>query len=395
MASARAGRLSWVDVPLPLVLLIFGLGGTGPAAHNNDLPAPPLAYALVVVAALGLLLWRVYPLWNLAITGSATLLYLALGYAYGPIMFTLAIAAFGASLWLPLRRALTANSIVLAAALAVGAVRTLTIGGQWAQFGIVAALAIPAWLIIPAAVGVAIRARREATAEVRSAQARRAVSEERLRLAQEVHDVAGHGFAVIAMQAGVALRVLDRDPAAARAALAGIRDASRDALDGLRAEVEALRAGSGRPGPEESVEAPRRPRSGLVDLPALAARMRATGLPVTLDTPPSTVEAPSAVEFAAYRIVQEALTNVLRHAGPRASAWVALRVADDRLQLSVRDDGQGPAAGDGGTAEGGHGIEGMRQRAASVGGTLIAGPAEPTGFLVTATLPLSTPDGGR
>src|SRR5262249_19181641 len=148
------------------------------------------------------------------------------------------------------------NGIVLAAALAVGAVRTLTIGGQWAQFGIVAALAIPAWLIIPAAVGGAIRARREATAEVRSGQARRAVAEEALRLAQEVQDVAGHGFAVIAMQAGVALRVLDRDPAAARAALAGIRDASRDALDGLRAEVEALRAGSGRPGPEESVDAP-------------------------------------------------------------------------------------------------------------------------------------------
>jgi signal transduction histidine kinase len=395
MASARAGRLSWVDVPLPLFLLIFGLGGTGPAARNNHMPTPPFAYVLVSVAALGLLLWRIRPLWNLAVTGSATLLYLALGYAYGPIMFTLAIAAFGASLWLPLRRALTANGIVLAAALAVGAVRTLTTGGHWTQFGIVAALAIPAWLIIPAAVGVAIRARRDANAAVRAAQARRAVSEERLRLAQEVHDVAGHGFAVIAMQAGVALRVLERDPAAARAALAGIREASRDALDGLRAEVEALRAGSGRPGPEESVEAPRRPRSGLADLPALVARMRATGLPVTLDAPPSTVDAPPAVEFAAYRIVQEALTNVLRHAGPRASAWVALRVADHRLEITVRDDGQGPVAADGETAGRGHGIEGMRRRASSLGGTLTAGPAAPSGFLVTAVLPLSTEDGSR
>jgi signal transduction histidine kinase len=206
--------------------------------------------------------------------------------------------------------------------------------------------------------------------------------------------VAGHGFAVIAMQAGVALRVLDRDPAAAREALAGIRDASRDALAGLRAEVDALRSGEpagsgGRDGePAGPATAPRRPRSGLSDLPALTERIRSTGLPVTLELPPSTVEISVEVDHTAYRIVQEALTNVLRHAGPEASATVAARAHGASLMVSVRDTGRG------GTASPGQGIEGMRHRAASVGGTVTAGPAPEGGFVVEASLPLDAADGG-
>lgn len=393
MASPPAGRLSWVDLPLPLALLALGLVGTGPAAQNTGMPAPPLAYGLVVVAAAGLLLWRVRPLWNLVVTVSATLLYLLLGYTYGPIMLTLAAAAFGATLWLPLRRAVAAAATVVVATLAVEAIGTAISGRPWSDFAVAAGLAIPAWLGIPAAVGVAIRIRRDAAAEVRAAQARRAVSEERLRLAQEVHDVAGHGFAVIAMQAGVALRVIDRDPAAARAALVAIRDASRDALAGLRAEVEALRTGpvpgdrGEAPGDRaEGGEGPRRPQPGLADLPALVDRMRSAGLPVTLDGPPSAVDVAPPVDLAAYRIVQEALTNVLRHAGPRASAWVTVRVAGDRLQIEVRDNGVGGPID---RTVSGHGLAGMRDRAASVGGELTAAPLHPAGFLVTASLPLT------
>src|SRR5262249_55104160 len=151
------------------------------------------------------------------------------------------------------------------------------------------------WIAIPTAVGVTVKARRDAAVDVRSEQARRAVSEERLRLAQEVHDVAGHGFAVIAMQAGVALRVLDHDPAGARGALEGIRAASREALDSLRAEVEAIGA----------PVAPLRPASGLADLPALLNRIRSSGLPVTLDLAPESADVPSELERSAYRIVQE------------------------------------------------------------------------------------------
>ncbi|HEY7222647.1 MAG TPA: histidine kinase [Micromonosporaceae bacterium] len=379
----RTGR--WpgrVDVPLAAVLLIIGLGGTHPAARRQDLTVPPPGYLLVAIAALGLLFWRVRPLWSLAITTTATMIYLVAGYAFGPILFSQVAAIFGAALWLPLRRAVIAIGAVVAAALIVAGTDIALREAGWSGFGATSVAALLAWVIIPAAIGIAIRSRREATVEVRAARARRAVSEERLRLAQEVHDVAGHGFAVIAMQAGVALRVLDRDPDAARAALQGIREASREALSGLRAEVEALRMGS---------DAPRRPRSGLVDLPALAQRIRATGLPVTLSTPEFTVELPADVDHAAYRIVQEALTNVLRHAGPGASAQVDVAIRGDALRVTVRDDGRARTVAEAAPGSG-QGIEGMRHRAASVGGTLSAGPAPEGGFLVQASLPLAPVD---
>jgi len=248
-------------------------------------------------------------------------------------------------------------------------------------------VSLAAWLIIPAAVGMVIKAGRDATSTVRQEQARRAVTEERLRLAQEVHDVAGHGFAVIAMQAGVALRVLDRDPGAARAALEGIRSASREALDSLRSEIEALQHGTA---------GPLRPGSGLADLPALASRIRASGLPVSLDGPVAADDLPPEVDRTAYRIVQESLTNVLRHAGADATAAVAIRRDTEApgieapgievLCIEVRDTGRGP----GGEVSPGRGLAGMRSRAEALGGTVEAGPGLDGGFTVTARLPLGS-----
>jgi signal transduction histidine kinase len=371
---AGTGRLRWTDAPLPLLLLAFGMAGTAPAARNQHTTVPPVGYGLVAVAALAFVLWRIRPLWSLGIAAGATLLYLLLAYPYGPIMFSLALAAFGAALRVPPRRAVIATGTVLVAAAAVLSVGALAGHRQWGQL-----LVVLPWVVVPAAIGVAVKTRRDATTEVRAERSTRAVSEERLRLAQEVHDVAGHGFAVIAMQAGVALRVLDRDPEATRAALEAIRAASRDALAGLRAEVEALQRGA----------APRRPRVGLADLPALVDRMRGGGLPATLDAAASTVDIPPAVELAAYRIAQEALTNVLRHAGPRATVAVRTRITGDELVLEVRDTGRGGPVGPG------QGIDGMRARAVSVGGTLTADPGADGGFAVTAVLPLSPVDGGR
>ena len=258
-------------------------------------------------------------------TGAATLVYLGLGYPYGPILLALAVAVFGVALRTPVRRALTAiGALVAASGLVIGA-------------GVIAGtrdatefISMAAWLVIPAAVGITIKVRRDAAAEVRREQASRAVSEERLRLAQEVHDVAGHGFAVIAMQAGVALRVLDQDPAAARSALEGIRAASKEALGGLRAEIEALRR-----------DAPLRPASGVADLPALVDRIRSSGLPVTIEAIPDTSALPAEVDRAAYRIVQESLTNVLRHAGAEATARVGIRRHGGELRVEVTDTGQG------------------------------------------------------
>jgi signal transduction histidine kinase len=300
-------------------------------------------------------------------------MYLALGYAYGPILLALFVAIYGVAYRVPLRRGLAGIGVLSVGAMLVIGAGVMAGSRAWTEF-----ISTAAWLAIPTAVGIAVQARRDAAAHVRAEQARRAVSEERLRLAQEVHDVAGHGFAVIAMQAGVALRVLDRDPASARAALEGIRAASREALDSLRAEVEAM----GQP------VAPLRPTSGLADLPALLSRIRSSGLPVTLVAPVGPVDLPPELDRTAYRIIQEALTNVLRHAGAHATARVSVERGPDQVDLLVVDTGRGgpPARRDG------RGIDGMRARAEALGGTLAAGPGRQGGFEVRASIP--APGGG-
>ena len=370
MAEERRRRVMWIDIALTIALVFVGFFGTGPAAATQHGTAPPSAYVLMVAACLPVVLWRVRPLWTLVATGAATLLYLGLGYPYGPILFALAVAVFGVGLRTPIRQALGAIGGLLAASALVIGVGVIAGTRDSTEF-----ISMGAWLMIPAAVGITIKARRDAAAEVRREQASRAVSEERLRLAQEVHDVAGHGFAVIAMQAGVALRVLERDPAAARSALEGIRAASKDALSGLRGEIEALRH-----------EAPLRPASGIADLPALVDRIRSSGLPVTIEVIPDTSPLPAEVDRATYRIVQESLTNVLRHAGPDATARIGIRRHRNELRIEVTDTGKGGQV----PAEAmGRGINGMRTRAEELGGALDAGPLGGGGFAIRAILPLS------
>ena len=196
-------------------------------------------------------------------------------------------------------------------------------------------------------------------------------------MAQELHDVVGHGLAVIAMQAGVALHVLDRDPGKARESLEAIRAMSRESLDGLRTELAQLRAGAGDV-PE------RRPLPGVADLALLVQRVREGGVDVRLEVTGRLDGLPTDVGAAAYRIVQESLTNVLRHAGADA-ATVVVRAADAQLEVEVVDRGSGGAPGADGS-----GIRGMRERATSLGGTVEAGPASGGGFRVRAVLPLSS-----
>jgi signal transduction histidine kinase len=372
MAGGARLRFAPFDGLLTGLLLLTGIFGTGPASANQGLTTTPAAYVLVVLAALPVLVWRNWPLWTFVASNAMTLLYLTLGYAYGPILFSTAVTVFGMAWRLPVRRALTAMSGLLAAAWLMIGVGVLAGDRDWTEF-----IALTAWLVIPAAVGIALKVRRDAASDVRAEQARRAASEERLRLAREVHDVAGHGFAVIAMQAGVALRVLDRDPAGARAALEGIRAVSKEALESLRAEIEAMR----------HPDAPLRPASGLADLPALAERIRTSGLPVTLDDLPAPTEVPEAVDRAAYRIVQESLTNVLRHGGAAAVARVTVRHDGDALRLEVTSTGT--RARD--VEPGGRGIDGMRARAEALGGTLDAGPIAGGGFAVWVRLPVPAP----
>jgi signal transduction histidine kinase len=246
------------------------------------------------------------------------------------------------------------------------------------------------WFLVPWAIGAGLRVRREDTRRGREEAGRRHAYEERLRIAREVHDIVGHGLAVINMQAGVALHVFDRRPEQARVALEAIKQASKDALEELRVTLDIYRrpddgAQSTASRPERDGEEARRPAPGLAQVDGVVAAMAESGLAVRLEVTGSPVALPAAVDLAAYRIVQESLTNVVRHAGP-ASARVQVRYEPGEVVLEITDDGRA-RVGAGARDSGGHGIAGMRERAAAVHGTLEAGPRPAGGFRVLARLP--------
>jgi signal transduction histidine kinase len=228
------------------------------------------------------------------------------------------------------------------------------------------AVAVGAW-----ALGEAARNRRVAIAE----EAQRALGEEQARIARELHDVIAHSVSMIVVQAAAADDVFDERPDQARVALRSIERAGRDAMRELRHLLSAVR-----PGVEtDSTE----PQPGLARVDELADSLRAGGLDVAVAREGDPLPLPVGVDLSAYRIVQEALTNTLRHA-QATRADVRLRYAPDALELEVTDDGRtAPANG-----VGGHGLVGMRERAALLGGTLDAGPRPEGGYRVHARLPL-------
>ena len=231
-------------------------------------------------------------------------------------------------------------------------------------------------------VGRRLRLRAERAEQLvreQAAEARRIVTEERTRIARELHDVVAHRVSLMTVQAGAAKAVATRDPDGALKAMGAVEEAGRQALAELRHLLGVLRPADGLDGLG--------PQPGLADLPKLVERMRAAGVEVALagdDAPAGPI--PARVDLFAYRIVQEALTNVLKHAGPGTRAEV--RLGSDRREVAVEvvDDGGGIAAAlpSGGA---GHGIVGMRERALLLGGTLDAGPESGGGFRVTAHLP--------
>lgn len=374
-----AGR--WAILLPALPLLVVCLAGTRAAAENQSTVASAWAYTLASTAALSLVLRRRAPRVGVSVAAVATAAYLLLDQPYGPVFFAGPVWAWCLTLVLPLRRAvlwLTGFLVVVVAAAAPGG------PAEADRHDLVAAgTALVLLLAAGAGTGFALAARARADAAARTALARRAVSEERLAMAQDVHDGVGHSLAVIALQAGVAAHVIDRDPDRAKELLRTLASTSRAALDGLRDDLDRLR--------DPEAAAARTPGPGLADLPVLLDRMRDGGLRLhaVLDPPPAV---PPEVGAVAYRIVQESLTNVLRHARTdeasvqvRPGGATAGGGATDippALLVEVADRGSGPAAGTGGT-----GIPGMRRRAESVGGRLSAGPRDGGGFLVRAELP--------
>lgn len=342
-----------------LVLLLVTVAGTLGRWHGHQQPWSGVLAGLAVLA----LLWRRRDA-GLAWLGTAAAVcaYFALGYGDGPVFLSVFASAYAVTSRWPPRRwwpyAAAVVPLVLAMASRWSDVSLGSATGRLTSF-----LAV---LAATAAVGATMRTR----GETRREQARRTATEERLRMAQDLHDGVGHGLAVIAMQAGVALHVLDRDPAKARESLLAIRESSRESLEALRAELSRLSR-------DPADAAPRTAHNGLDDLPGLVARVRAGGLQVELGSHHDAVD--DEVSHAAYLVVQEALTNVLRHSGA-ASASVDVSTESGGLLVSIIDDGQG------GDVQEGLGLQGMRTRVERLGGTLRVGPV-PGGFQVRASFP--------
>jgi signal transduction histidine kinase len=235
------------------------------------------------------------------------------------------------------------------------------------------------WVTVAVSLGTVGRLRHAAvvSAEERVAEANRLRDEEqRLRIAREVHDVVAHSLAMINVQAGVAAHVADRRPDEAKAALLAIKDASRAALADLRATLGVLRSGD-----------ERAPTFGLGRLPDLVAT--ASGAGITVVTEGDAGPLPAPVDVAAYRIVQECLTNVVRHASSADTVTVRLDRTEDDLEITVSDNGKAVRA----VHNGGNGLRGMAERANALGGAVAAGPVASGGFQVRARLPLT--GGGR
>jgi signal transduction histidine kinase len=362
-------RTSGVDllwlVPLG-VLVVVGSWFTN-LAEPHAAPTgyqPWLGGALGLAAALGLLAALRRPAWGAAATFAAVTLYVVLDLEDGPVYLALAAAAFLVAARVRVRdwlRVVAAGTVAVCAALVVRAVANYD--NQRSLWQLVAVVAVVA---AGAAIGTLTLSRAAAVAE----RSRTAAAQEQLHMAQDLHDGVGHGLAVIAMQAGVGLHLLERDPAAARTALEVIRDSARESLDALRADLAVL---AGEP-------APRRPRRGVADLDELVDRVRAAGPSVTVTG--SVGELPETADALVYAVVQESLTNVLRHAAA-TRATVRFDRRADRVSVTVEDDGRG--AGGGGE---GMGLRGMRARVEAAGGTFSAGPGPAGGFAVRAELPL-------
>ncbi len=372
-----------------LAILLAAIQVTGALlasrGQSTATPLDALGFGLLVAGPAALVFRRVRPLTVLTIALTATFGYLALGYPRGPFFLAGLIALFGAvrrakrvavwgitgGLYVCFVLATIANLSIAGHRVVDASVGTYVVTGVWTALALAVAEASHAQNERFAELA---RARAE-SARARQEQARRQASDERLRIAQELHDVLGHHLSLINVRAGVALHLLDTQPEQARDALGAIKVASAEALREVRTVLAALK-------PEDEAP-PRTPAPGLAAVDDLAAEAVQAGTPVHIVRTGEVRAMPGEVERAAYRIVQESFTNVRRHAGPDASVTVSLGYGHDGLTVRIEDTGVGAAS----STSDGNGIPGMRERAAALGGTLTAGSADGDGFRVEAYLP--------
>ena len=365
------------DLALPLVLLAVQLTGAALTPDTWRLFSParalgPLDWVLLVIGPVALVARRRHPVLVLWVTFAATLAASGSGFAY----FSMVVAFFVAA---------TAGKQYAAwPVLALACVWTIWLAPLAYGYRIPPlndALVLAGWSVALAIAAEATRIRAERVAATRASRQldqRRQQSEQRLRIARDLHDVIGHNISLINVQASMGLDLMDSQPEQARAALSAIKSASKEALEELRTMLTPLRG-------DDDV-APRSPAPALDRLPELIDLTRAAGLTVEVEVTGTAPPLPAAVQLAAYRIIQESLTNVARHAG---RARVTVRVTCDDADVHVQIDDDGTARSDGPAAIGaGSGITGMRERATALGGNLSAGSRPGGGFRVSARLPV-------
>jgi len=381
-----------VAVQDALVALVFTVSAISITVGIDAAEAGPsldaVAYSSMVVVGGGLAFRHRWPIPVLYMTLAGLLVYLIRDYPGGPIYLGVFIAIASAASLMPSRRVVP-HVVVAVAALGVAVVlRGDTGNGDSSEESAWAHLLYLSWSVVAFLIGKAIRDRRDLVAglrqrnrhleETREEEALRRVAEERVRIARDLHDIVAHNIAGISLQAATGAHVAAEHPDQAVEALLAIRAASKQTLDELRSTLHLLREG------EDT--APLAPTPGLDALPALVSSVEAAGIPVELEVSGDVSDVPDAVAGATFRIVQESLTNVMRHAGP-AAASVRLAASAEGIDLRVEDDGRGASSVVDATPAG-HGLAGMRERALALGGTVEAGPRPGGGYAVHAWLPV-------
>jgi signal transduction histidine kinase len=372
---------------VPVLAAVFELAGSGWAqygathwhAATSVVRLDHLGYALLLAGPAALLARRRAPVPTLVAVLVISIVYHLRGYPFGPYLLA-PFTAFASTVLAGRRPA----AWICAAVAYVAVLGASLLPSDWwlhssrTTFGL--ALETLVWLLLVLVGSDLIRIRSERAAEAlrgREEAERRKAGEERLRMARELHDVLAHNISMINVQAGVALHLMDERPEQVRTALTAIKEASKDALSEMRSVLGILR--------QEDETAPRSPTAGLARLEELLVRARAGGLTVRVETAGDPVPLQAGIDLAAFRIVQESLTNAARHAGPGVTATVRLRYLDSALMIRIEDDGRG-VPGD--LPTGGSGLAGMRERVSALGGEISAGPRESGGFVVEARLPL-------
>lgn len=363
-----------------LAVVLAGLTTAVPV-HPGYRQTDALAVGLALLASLALAFRRRAPMLTLAASLAPVLVYQARAYEGGPALLAPLVALYTIATVESRRRSLALGVLTGVLMSASRVIFSSEPTGTLATdaVGYIAAALFLGWAVANRRAYVAeIQDRAERAEQTREQEARRRVDAERLRIARELHDAVAHSIATINVQAGVAVHVLDKRPEQASEALTSIRDASKQALAELREILGILRPA----GEAHS----RVPTGGLDQLDALLQTSRERGVDVELHVDGERCPLPITVDLAAYRIIQESLTNVIRHAG-NATAQVRIGYDPASLRLTVTDDGNGADQFSDGS---GHGIIGMRERVRALGGTLEARPQPGGGFEVTASLPLTS-----